>query len=225
MRFGPEWRHENDTSGRARGYRSREARLRPILVLAVASIALAGGAGIAYAATHAGNKTAADSTPASQLQAPAASPSPSAGPWHGGHGPGGFGGFGRMGGFGGFGGPGLGFGDVLHGQFTTPKAGGGYQTVDVQRGTVTAVSTSSITVKSADGYSATYAVTSSTEVNAQAGGIGTVKVGATVLVTATVSAGTATAASIADLTAIRASRGAFGFPTGPPASSQSSSSP
>jgi hypothetical protein len=109
---------------------------------------------------------------------------------------------------------------VVHGQVTVPKAGGGYQTVDVQRGTVTAVSSSSITVKSADGFSATYAVSSSTEVNAQAAGIGTVKAGDTVGVTATVSGKTATAASIIDLTSIRSSRGSFGFPDGPPGSAQ-----
>ncbi len=85
---------------------------------------------------------------------------------------------------------------------------------------MTAVSSSSITVKSADGFSATYAVSSSTEVNAMAAGIGTVKVGHIVDLTATVSQGTATAASIIDTTAIRASRGAFGFPAGPPGDGQ-----
>jgi hypothetical protein len=124
----------------------------------------------------------------------------------------------RPGGFGQFGGFGL--GGVIHGQLTEPKPGGGYQTVDVQRGSVTAVSASSITVKSADGFSATYAVSSSTEVNAMAAGIGTVKVGDTVDLTATVSQGKATAASLIDVTAIRASRGALGFPAGPPAGSQ-----
>jgi hypothetical protein len=220
MRFGPDWRHENDASGSAARYRGRDGRLRPTVVSAVALIALVGGAGIAYAATHSGDKNAADSAATSQLQAPAASPSPSAAPWHDGRPPGAFGGFGRFGGFGGGLGFGGVFGDVLHGQFTAPKAGGGYQTVDVQRGTVTAVSSSSITVKSADGYLATYAVASSTEVDAQARGIGTVKSGDTVSVTATVSAGTATAASIMDITALRASRGAFGFPAGPPPGNQ-----
>lgn len=129
--------------------------------------------------------------------------------------------FGVFGVFGSFGGVGLGgLGGAIHGQFTEPKAGGGYQTVAVQRGTVTVVSSSSITVKSADGFSATYAVSSSTEVNAIAAGIGTVKVGDTVDLTATVSKGTATAASIIDMTAIRASRGAFGLPGGPPADGQ-----
>jgi hypothetical protein len=218
MRSGPDWRDDDYVSSPTVSFRGRDGRLRPILVSAVALVALMGGAGIAYAATHSGNKNAADSAAASQVQAPKASSSPSAPPWRSGHAPGAFGGFGR---FGGFGGPGYGFGNILHGQFTAPKAGGGYQTVDVQRGTVTAVSSSSITVKSADGYSATYAVTSLTEVDAQADGISTVKVGDTVSVTATVSAGKATAASIADLTAIRASRGAFGYPAGPPSGNQS----
>jgi hypothetical protein len=196
-------------------------RPRLTWVLAIAVVGLLGGAGIAYAATHAGNTIGTDSSPASQAQ-PAASPSPSPVPWHSGHGPGAFGRFRGFGRFGGFGpGPGTAFGAVLHGQLTVPKPGGGYQTVDVQRGIVTAVSSSSITVKSADGYSATYAVASSTEVNAKAGGIGSVKTGDTVSVTATVSGGTATAASIIDFTAIRASRGAFGFPAGPAGGNQS----
>jgi hypothetical protein len=190
-------------------------RLHPLRVSAIALVALASGAGVAYAATHTGRTIATDSS-ASQ---PAATSSPSAQPsrkppWPGGRMPGGFGRFGGLGGGPGFGG----FGGVLHGQFTVPKASGtGYQTEDVQRGTVTAVSSSSITVKSADGYSATYAVASSTEVNAQAAGIGAVKVGDTVSVIATVSQGKATAASIIDMTSIKASRGAFGFPVGPPA--------
>jgi hypothetical protein len=192
-------------------------RRRPHLtgVLVVAAIALVGGGGVAYVAMHSGN---AVRTVSSAGSAPAAAPSPSTSvpSWHG-RGPGKFGALG-----GGFVG-GLGFGGlggVIHGQVTEPKSGGGYQTVDVQRGTVTAVSTSSITVKSADGYSASYAVSSSTEVNAQAAGIGTVKVGDTVELTATVSGGKATAASIIDVTSIRSSRGSFGFPAGPPAGNQ-----
>jgi hypothetical protein len=190
-------------------------RRRPHLfrVLAIAVVALASGAGVAYAATHTGRTIATDSSTSQPAASPSASTSaPSKPPWPAGQMPA----FGRFGGFGGglgFGG----FGGVLHGQFTVRKASGGYQTEDVQSGTVTAVSSSSITVKSADGYSATYAVASTTEVNAQAAGIGTVKVGDTVSVTATVSQGQATAASIIDLTSIKASRGSFGFPVGPPA--------
>jgi hypothetical protein len=195
------------------GYDSPHRRPRLTGLLAVAVLALAGGGGIAYVATHSGNNV---NTVASRgtAQSPAPSPSVSAPSGHR-HGPAGFGPFGGWGGFG-FGG----LGGAIHGQATVPKSGGGYQTIDVQRGTVTAVSSSSITVKSADGYSASYVVSSSTEVNAQAAGIGTVKVGDTVGVTATVSGKTATAASIIDLTSIRSSRGSFGFPAGPGGGSQ-----
>ncbi|MGH3304661.1 MAG: hypothetical protein ACRDOK_23895 [Streptosporangiaceae bacterium] len=195
--------------------RGDSPRRRPQLagLLVVAVVALAAGGGIGYVATHSGTKAQADSS-ASAAQAPAASPSASAPSFHA-RGPAGFGQFGGLGvlGLGGLGG-------VIHGQVTEPKSGGGYRTVDVQRGTVTAVSSSSISVKSADGYSATYAVSSSTEVNAQAAGIGTVRTGDTVELTATVSGGTATADSIIDVTAIRSSRGSFGFPAGPPAGNQ-----
>jgi hypothetical protein len=193
-------------------------------LVAIALIAVAGGAGVAYAVTSPGSKVVTDSAASSHARTPAASQSPSAPLWsgdrHGGAGRfGAFGGFGGLGAFGGFGAFG-GLGGVIHGQVTEPKSGGGYQTVDIQRGTVTAVSSASITIKSADGYSATYSVSRSTEVNAMAAGIGTVKVGDTVDLTATVSQGKATAARIIDMTAIRASRGAFGFPSSPPAGSQ-----
>ncbi len=196
------------------GFRRRHGRL--LSVLAVAVVALAGGGGIAYAAHHSAGTAGTGNSTSAQASTPSASPSPSAPAWRG-HFGGGFRGFG-------FGGPGFGFagfGDAIHGQLTEPKSGGGYQTVDVQRGTVTAVSSTSITVKSADGYSATYAVATSTEVNAQAAGIGTVKVGDSVELVATVSNGTATASSIVDTTSIKSSRGAFGFPTGPPSNNQS----
>ena len=113
-------------------------------------------------------------------------------------------------------GMGPGTGGVVHGQVVVPKSGGGYQTLDIQRGTVTAVSSSSVTVKSSDGYTATYSVTSNTLVNAESAGIGSVKSGDSVFVTATVSGSTATAASVTDTSAIRAGRGAFGFPMAPP---------
>jgi hypothetical protein len=118
---------------------------------------------------------------------------------------------------------------VVHGQLTVPKSGGGYQTLDVQSGTVTAVSTGAITVKSADGFTASYTVTGDTVVGAQSAGIGSVKKGDEVFVTATVSGSTATAATIVDLTAIKNGRASFGFPEPPkapalPTPSQSPSS-
>jgi hypothetical protein len=228
MNPGPDYRDESHWPGepeilgapdqpetlRARSDWWRRPRLGG--VLAVAAIALAGGAGVTYVVAHTGARAVADSS-ARSLQAPAASPSPSAlaRPRRGqGFARPGF--FGGMG-FGGFGG----LGGVVHGQVTEPKAGGGYQTVDIQRGTVTAVSTSSITVKSADGFTKTYAVSSSTEVNAQAAGIATVKVGDSVELTATLAGSKTTAASIIDLSSIRKSHSFFGFPADPGDSKQS----
>jgi ketopantoate hydroxymethyltransferase len=101
------------------------------------------------------------------------------------------------------------FGDMLHGQVVVAKQGGGYETMDVQRGSVTAVSSSSITVKSSDGFSATYVVTSSTNVIAESAGIGSVKVGDTVMVSAVVNGKTANAVVVADASAIRAGRAQF----------------
>ncbi len=211
MTFGSEYRPDSDGPdevefpGPEHGRRHR--RLMPLL--GVAALALAGGAGVAYAAGHSGASPAA-ATSASQPGSTSPSPATSAKPKYGGNFHRGFGSFGAgLGGFGfGFGG----FGGAIHGQLTEPKSGGGYQTIDIQSGTVTAVSSSSITVKSADGFTASYAVASSTEVNAQAAGIATVKVGNSVELTATVASGKATADSIIDLTSIKSSRGAFGFP-------------
>jgi Domain of unknown function (DUF5666) len=173
----------------------------PLMLAAVAITALAAGAGIAALATS-GSPSLASSS--GQLAAtPSASPSPAASrPGYGPHGPGHrfFGG-----GFGG--GAGAGFGGVagaLHGEFVVPRSGGGYQTDDTQRGSVTAVSTSSITVKSADGFTKTYKVTSSTLVDAQRDGISSIKNGHQVSVLATVSGGTATATSIQDLSLLQA---------------------
>jgi L-amino acid N-acyltransferase YncA len=92
---------------------------------------------------------------------------------------------------------------AVHGTVVVPGPDGGYQTVAFQNGKVTAVSSTSITLRSADGYSHTYQVTSSTLVNAQRDGIGSVKDGNQVLVDATVSGSTATAARIIDLSALQ----------------------
>jgi hypothetical protein len=217
MDFGPDEDIDTDmiTMNPPRWQRWRDGRSRPVAVAGVAIAALAGGAGIGYAATH---SFASRGAPATAAVAAAAAPTPSAsaapGPqfpagrgWHA------FaGGFPRAGlGFGGIGGA----GGAIHGQLTVPKSGGGYQTEDVQQGTVTAVSPDSISVKSADGFTATYVVSSKTLVDAQAAGIGSVKKGDTVSVTATVSGSTATAVSVFDETAIKAGRASFGFPGGP----------
>ena len=107
---------------------------------------------------------------------------------------------------------------AVHGQFVVPKSGGGYQTIDTQRGSVTAVSDTSITVKSADGFTRTYEVTSSTNVDAVRYGIGSVKTGHQVAVTATASGSTATAVSILDFSLLPSLHGGSGWNhTAPPA--------
>ncbi|MDX6391679.1 MAG: hypothetical protein QOJ73_2742 [Streptosporangiaceae bacterium] len=177
---------------------SRPGRSRfgsPLILAAVTVTALAAGAGVAALATG-GSPSLASSS--GQL---AATPSPSPSPSQSGYGTPGpghrfFGGFG--------GGFGAGVAGALHGQFVVPRSGGGYQTEDTQRGSVTAVSTSSITVKSADGFTKTYQVTSSTVVDARRDGIGSVKNGHQVSVLATVSGGHATATNIQDLSLLRA---------------------
>ena len=84
------------------------------------------------------------------------------------------GGWGRHGG----GMRGLGLGPGIHGTFVTPnQSGNGYQTIDTQKGSVTDVSASSITVKSKDGFTKTYIVSSTTNVNGKAGDIASVKSG------------------------------------------------
>lgn len=206
----------------------------PALFAGVAVTALLGGAGVAYAATHSSSTAAAQTTslsgtPASSAPGSSASSAPgsaassapgapapaSSAPATTPPGKRAWGWFPRFGlglGIGGLGGLGGLGGGAIHGQLTVPKSGGGYQTVDVQSGTVSSVSPTSITVKSADGFTATYAVTSSTEVNAESAGIGSVKSGDTVFVMATTSGSSATASDVTDITSIKNSRGAFGFP-------------
>lgn len=171
--------------------RTRSRLRRPLVILGAAALVVTAGVGVATAASNTPN--------AGPLAAPVAdtTSSPTAKPkapdeqrkghraWPGKH---------RAGGpFG-----------ALHGEFTVPKQGGGYETLATQRGKVAAVSTSSITVKSDDGYSRTYAVTASTMVRAERDGIAAVKVGDSVGVRATVAGAKATATHVVDLTQVKA---------------------
>jgi hypothetical protein len=89
-------------------------------------------------------------------------------------------------------------GQALHGDVVVSDGNGGYATRRIQLGEVTAVAANSITVKSADGFTGTYAVNSSTVL---AGGtIDQVEAGHTVSVTASVSGSSATALSLVDRT-------------------------
>jgi hypothetical protein len=163
--------------------------LRVLAVVGVAGAAAAAGTiGLAAAQT--------DTTTPPTTSAPSSS---TTAPAKGGEGHRGPGGLGRFGGIG---------GDVVHGEFVVPK-NGGFETLDLQTGKVTDVSSTSITVQSDDGFSKTYAVTDTTLVNSARDGIGSIKKDNTVRVTATVSGSTATAVDIIDVTMIQAQRPNF----------------
>jgi hypothetical protein len=130
----------------------------------------------------------------------------------------------QQGGAGGFGGPG-GQGDgggmgrggmmaslvnALHGDFVVSDGNGSYVTRRLQTGTVSAVSSTSISVKSADGYSQTYAIATSTTVDNGQSALSAVAVGDTVSVVASLSGSAGTAVSITTGSA----QGGFG-PGGP----------
>jgi hypothetical protein len=198
MPAGPE--HDHHTPPDKPGLRAAWLGSRRVAVLAgVITVGVLAGAGVAVAATGSSSPT----------PAPTLSPSaPSARPPFRTLAPGGA--FGRIHGappFGpAFAGPGaLGGGlfGAVHGTVVVPKPGGGYQTIAFQNGKVTAVSSTSITLRSADGYSHTYQVTSSTMVNAQRDGIGSIKAGNQVMVDATVSGSTAAAVRIVDLSQLQ----------------------
>jgi hypothetical protein len=179
----------------------RSSSRRPYILAGVAVAALLGGAGAALAAT---NSSGTPATQSAVVTTPIPSPSP-----------------GQLGAagrryqhFGAKFGLGGGLFGVLHGQFVMAKLGGGDQTVDVQNGQVTAVSSTSITLKSSDGFTMSYVVASSTLVDAQRDGIGSVKVGNQASVLATVSGSTATAASIMDRTLVQQTLPGSGFRPG-----------
>jgi hypothetical protein len=168
---------------------------RAAVTAGVVAVGVLAGAGVAVAATSSSTPTPA---PSASPSTPSAKPSfhalpPKGSPWRMHGGPGAFGPA--------FAGPGLlgGLFGAVHGTAVVPKPGGGYQTVAFQNGKVTAVSSTSITLHSADGYTHTYQVTSSTMVNAQRDGIGSIKTGNQVIAAATVSGSTTTAVRIIDV--------------------------
>jgi hypothetical protein len=201
MPAGPE--HDHHTPPDKPGLRAAWLGSRRVAVLAgVIVVGVLAGAGVAVAATSSPSPAP---TPTASPPAPSA---PSARPplrWllpngrarhiHGAlpFGPA-FAGPGPLGG---------GLFGAVHGTVVVPKSGGGYQTIAFQNGKVTAVSGTSITLRSADGYSHTYQVTSSTMVNAQRDGIGSIKNGSQVMVDATVSGSHTTAVRIVDLSLLQ----------------------
>jgi hypothetical protein len=198
----------------------RTARL--LLAVAVVAGFFLAGLGVAFARTSSTHSARLVAAPAAVRPAQAttpATPDPNgpnnAAPGHGrfgrhfGHG-GPFGG--QLFGLGGFG---HGFGRFggLHGEFTVKKPdGSGYETVATQTGEVTAVSPSSVTVKSEDGFSRTYGVDENTVVGSGRDGIGSVKTGDTVHVAGILDGGKASAAAIVDSTGLGKIGEHWGFP-------------
>ncbi len=167
--------------------RARWPRSRTITLVAAVTVALIVG-GISAAMADTSSSSSSSTTPPSMANG--AKPQT---PQGGKHGLKGLGGFGA--------------GGAIHGELVVPNGSGGYRTVDIQTGTVDAVSTSSITVRSADGFTKSYDVTTNTVVNAGRDGIGTVKKGDTVYVSAAVQNGKTEAMSIIDRTSLGNIRG------------------
>ena len=152
----------------------------------LAAVLLVGGIGVALA-----QDTGSSSTTTPSTSVPGQPKTPGEGPRFKGGGPGG-----KLG----HGGPGpMG---AIRGEFVTPDGSGGYRTVAMQTGEATAVSSDSITVKSADNVSRTYSVDQNTVVNSGRDGIANVKKGDTVRVDAVVTSGKAAARSIQDVTTL-----------------------
>lgn len=194
MTAGPE--HDHDAQPGKPSLRTALQGSRRFAVMAgVVTLGVLAGVGVAVAATSSSGQPASPGASASPSPSASVRPHfPPKGPWHM-RAPGGLFGFGGPGALGGL------FGAV-HGSAVVPKSGGGYQTIAFQNGKVTAVSSTSITLHSADGYSHSYRVTSSTLVNAQRDGVGSIKTGNQVIVTATVS-GSTTATRIIDVSLLQ----------------------
>jgi hypothetical protein len=100
-----------------------------------------------------------------------------------------------------FGGPGI------HGEFTTRKPDGGYQTLATQTGEVISVSSSLIEVRSEDGFTRKYTVDDKTRTLPGTQGIGDVKKGHTVRVMAVIEKDKPRALHVVDLSNLKERRG------------------
>jgi hypothetical protein len=93
-------------------------------------------------------------------------------------------------------------GGALHGEYVAPDPDGeGYRTVVVQRGEVTDVSDTSLTVVSEDDFTTTYRVTDDTLVMGSTGGVGGIEDGDRVTVTGVRTGDSVRAVHVTDLSA------------------------
>jgi hypothetical protein len=102
------------------------------------------------------------------------------------------------------GGPGGGMGgggvmsSALHGEYVVSDGNGSYTTELLQNGEVTAISDTSITAKSEDGYTRTYTIDSDTVVGNGSTDLSSIETGDDVTIVATVSGDTATVDTLAE---------------------------
>jgi hypothetical protein len=75
--------------------------------------------------------------------------------------------------------------EALHGEYVVSDGNGGYTTELLQNGEVTAVSDTSITAKSDDGYTKTYTIDSDTVVGNGSADLSSIETGDDVTITAT----------------------------------------
>lgn len=166
------------------------------IAIAVVGAVSVGAIGIASATDDRPVRTAAQET---------TEPTPDGHPWHGGPWRGGPWGGGHFGGGGPFGGDldsvlGADVTDFLHAEVVLAKEGGGTQTVLVQKGAVTEVSGTAVTVKSADGFTTAYTVNGDTKVKADSDQIDSVAKDEEVVVVSPKSGDAHTATVLVDLT-------------------------
>ena len=160
------------------------ARARRTATVATGVVIAVAAGGAAWAASGTDGATASPSA-ASPDASPSASPGEDRTPTYGE-------GRGRFGG----GGPhGRGLGGVLHGEAVVPD-GEAYREVAFQRGTVSAVGPTSLTVNSEDGFSRTYVLDDETVVDGTAGDSSSLAEGDAVRVLADLDGEVATATSV-----------------------------
>jgi hypothetical protein len=150
------------------------------------AVLIAAGGGVAIAVGTSGSSTASSAQ---------------------GQGPGGMGGRG-FGAGGQQGGAALALRDALHGDFVITDPQGGYTTERLQTGSVTALSATSISLTSKDGYKQDYTIDSSTQQT------GTPKTGDTVTVVAKVNGSTATATTLGEASQLATGPGGTGGTAG-----------
>ena len=169
----------------------KTSRIIGIAAAATLAAAAVTGAAVATAATQSAKDDDKQSQQQDAQQDRQRGPGGPGGHGPGDHGPGGPGGHGPM-------------GDVLHGQLVVEQPDGKVVTEQVQEGEVTAVSATSISVKSTDGFTATYVINADTRLERDHADGTAAQVGDTVHVRGTVEGGTVTAEDVDAMSAAAA---------------------